>query len=470
MSALAICEQYGLFFIFARQGMETARPEPTAVEDPSGAVAAELRRQRLALTLSVVMFMWGLIAGGCAAFWIVARWQSDPQVVSRAPTPQAMAGGVEQLRTAGTIFFTDQEGRLLQQRADGQQRKLLGMGRELAGSPRPPPLHRRIGTAAGFLSGPTGGRSVMVAPDGESFAAIAPDGGAVAGQLSRASVQRLLPPGWEAADLPKTSADGSLRGVCGFSFDARGAPGLKSVRSWAFDPSGRTLASLPGCLYDVAADGSAVLAADPKEGRRVGPLRVRSEERRSVESLPGDFTRGLRLWRPDGGTRRVLGFSELQKAVAPIGLQDAGKELVIVAASLSPDVRHALVLVGAGLANRSERGPSLATTALLLVDLANEHVELVPSRNTQFAFWLPTGGLVDVDEDGLVTHRLPGQPPMLLHTLDASRSTPVIEASPDGSWIVIADDNWTFVRVDDPSSRVFYKAPGWFAGWGRDTR
>jgi hypothetical protein len=41
-----------------------------------------------------------------------------------------------------------------------------------------------------------------------------------------------------------------------------------------------------------------------------------------------------------------------------------------------------------------------------------------------------------------------------------------IEVSPDGTWLLLAGERWTFVRIDDPSVTVSYRAPGRFAGWG----
>ena len=111
-------------------------------------------RRRLALVVPAVAVVCGLVAGGLAGERVVGRRRAA--VIARpagaAVAPRGTIGPVEQLRGAGILLFTDQQGRAHAQAADGSGHRLLGQLGDLA--TRRGPSGFEFETAALMLSAP----------------------------------------------------------------------------------------------------------------------------------------------------------------------------------------------------------------------------------------------------------------------------------------------------------------------------
>ncbi len=176
------------------------------------------------------------------------------------------------------MLFTDPQGRVHAQGADGGGHRVLGQLGELA--TRRAPSGFDLEVAAHLLSDPPDGRSAELGPDADLVYLRTADGAAAVGGCQDGSLRRLVPAGWRSPGPPRHAADGSVLGVCGYRLGGDPLPAVTEARSWVLDGSGQRLATLPGCLYDVAADGGSALVADPAEGRRAGPVPGREFLRR----------------------------------------------------------------------------------------------------------------------------------------------------------------------------------------------
>jgi hypothetical protein len=431
---------------------------------PPAALADRGRgRQRLALVVPVVAVTCGLVAGGLVVGRAVAGSRLPPRgPVMAGPLAGRAAGPLEQLRDAGVLFFTDQQGRAFRQTADGRDRRPLGQLKELGGQSTRPFLDQ-LDLAAGLLAFPADRRRAELAPDGDLVYLLQPDGAAAVGRLQDGSVRRLVPAGWRSPTLPRHSADGAVVGACGYRLAGQGFAGVKAARSWILDRDGEELASLPGCLYDLADDGSAALVADPAQGRLAGPV-PDIEYQDFTLGGSDQLTRGLRLWRRGGGFRTVLSFKEVTRAFRAVQPDADPRGLVVVTAALSPDGRKALVRIVDAFGGESPRTGREAE-ALALVDLASGRAEPIPQHLPDLAAWLPTGGYAYTVAAGMATYVARQRPPALLASTVAQEATYVVAASPDGAWLLLGGSVWRFVRVDDPAVQVTYPAPGRFAGW-----
>jgi hypothetical protein len=423
-------------------------------------------RRRVALVVPAVAVVCGLVAGGLAGERVVGRRRvaAVTRPAGTVAAPKGTSGPIEQLRGAGTLLYTDQEGRAHAQAADGSGHRLLGQLAELA--TRRGPSGFDFETAALMLAAAPDDRPADLAPDGDLVYLRTADGAATVGRLADGSLRRLVPAGWKSAGPPRHSVDGGALGVCGFRVGGRPFPGVTAARSWVLDGSGKRLASLPGCLYDVAADGGSALVADPAQGRLAGPVPFGQFQRGPPVGESDQLTRGLRLWRRDGSFRPVLGFAEVVRAFRTVQPGADPDGLVIVTAVLGPDGRQALVrIVDAQAQAGSRTGPEAEVVAL--VDLARGRAEPLPEHVPGWFAFLPTGGLAWTGAAaGTATYLPRGQPPQLLRSGMANDGVYAIVPSPDGAWLLLAGaTTWRFIRADDPSAQVSYPAPGRLATW-----
>jgi len=422
-------------------------------------------RRRLALLVPVVMVTCGLVGGGVTVGRLVAgrRPASGSGPVAAGPLAGRAKGPLEQLRDAGVLFFTDQQGRAFRQTADGRDRRSLGQLKDLAARPDRP-FFDQDDVAASLLAVPADLRQAELAPDGNLVYLLQPDGAAAVGRLQDGSVRRLVPAGWRSPTLPRHSADGAVVGACGYRLAGQAFGGVEDARSWILDGSGAELAALPGCLYDVADDGSTALVADPAQGRVAGPVPAANYQRSPPVRGSDQLTRGLRLWRRSGGFRPVLSFAEATTAFQAVQPEVDPRGLVVVTASLGPDLRQALVRIVDVLADQDPR-TGRESEVLAVVDLASGRAQPIPQHLPGLAAWLPTGGYAYTGGPGLATYVARERPPALLAATLAQEGTYVVAASPDGAWLLLGGSTWRFVRVDDPAVQVSYPAPGRFAGW-----
>jgi hypothetical protein len=421
-------------------------------------------RRRLALVVPAVAVVCGLVAGGLAGDRVVTGRPAGA-VARPAGTwagPAGTSGPVEQLRGAGVLLFTDPQGRVYAQTADGRDRRVLGQLGELAGRRTPPSYE--LESAAELLDAPVDDRAADLAADADRVYLRTADGAAAVGRLGDGSLRRLVPAGWRSPAPPRHAADGSVLGVCGYRLGGRPFPAVTAARSWVLDGSGTRLATLPGCLYDLSADGRSALVADPAEGRRAGPVPGATTQRQPPVGGSDQLTRGLRLWRRDGGFRPVLGFSQVVKAFRTVQPGVDPRGLVIVSALLGPDGHRALVRILDALADVHTRGGPEAEL-LAVVDLDRGRVEPVPEHLPGHFGFLPTGGLVWTGGAGTVTYLPRDRPPQLLRSGLASDGAYAVVPSPDGAWLLLAGASWRFIRADDPSVQVTYPAPGRLASW-----
>ena len=420
-------------------------------------------RRRLALVVPVVAVVFGLVAGGLAGARVVGRRQAGAaRPAATWPGPRGTSGPVEQLRGAGVLLFTDPQGRVHAQGADGRDQRLLGQLGELAA--RRAPSGFDLEEAAHLLAVPPDGRAADLASDADQVYLRTSDGAAAVGRLSDGSLRRLVPSGWESPGPPRHAADGSVLGVCGYRLGGKPFLAVTATTSWILDGSGTRLASMPGCLYDVAADGRSALVADPAEGRRAGPVPFGQFQRGPPVGESDQLTRGLRLWRRDGGFRPVLGFDEVVRAFRTVQPGADPRGLVIVSALLGPDGRQAMVRIVDARADGDVRtGPE--AELLAVVDLERGRAEPVPEHLPDLFTFLPTGGWAWTGGAGLATYLPRDRPPQLLRSGLVNDGVYAIVPSPDGAWLLLAGATWRFVRADDPSVQVSYPAPGRLASW-----
>ena len=432
-------------------------------------------RRRLALVVPAVAVVCGLVAGGLAGERLVggeraravARPAGGGATAAGTGNPSATSGPagptgpLDQLRGTGTLLFTDPQGRAQAQTADRRDHRVLGQLGELA--LRRAPSGRELEAAAQLLAVPPDDRQAELAADGDLVYLRAEDGAAAVGRLADGSVRRLMPAGWRSPGPPRHSADGGMLGVCGFRVGGDPVPAVTEARSWVLDGAGKQLASLPGCLYDVAGDGSSALVADPAEGRRAGPVPGRELARRPSFGASDQLTRGLRLWRREGGFRPVLGFDEAVRAFRTVQPGVDPRGVVILSAVLGPDGRQALVRVADVLADVNPI-TGREVELLVLVDLERGRAEPVPEHMPGWFAFLPTGGLAWTGA-ATATYLPPDRPPQLLRSGIATDSVYAITPSPDGAWLLLAGAVWRFIRADDPSVQVSYPAPGRLAAW-----
>jgi hypothetical protein len=476
-------------------GFSRARTaEPLA----EGLVEPGRGRRRLAVIVPVVAVVCGLVAGGLAGERMVGGERarpvagpaggeataepSDPKgpgdptgtgspagtgnstgpgSSTGAGSPAGPAGPLDQLRGTGTLLFTDPQGRAQAQTADRRDHRVLGQLGELA--LRRAPSGRELEAVAQLLAVPPDDRQAELAADGDLVYLRTEDAAAAVGRLADGSVRRLAPAGWRSPGPPRHSADGGLLGVCGYRLGGDPAPAVAEARSWLLDGSGKQLASLPGCLYDVAGDGRSALVADPAEGRRAGPVPGRGFARRPPFGASDQLTRGLRLWRRDGRFRPVLGFDDLVRAFRTVQPGVDPRGVVILSAMLGPDGRQALVRAADVLADVIPR-TGREVELLILVDLERGRAEPVPEHMPGLFAFLPTGGLAWTGA-ATATYLPPDRPPQLLRSGIANESLYAIVPSPDGAWLLLAGAVWRFIRADDPSVQVSYPAPGRLAAW-----
>jgi hypothetical protein len=425
-------------------------------------------RRRLALAVPAVAVACGLVAGGLAGARVAGRRPAAPRVAAADPGPLAgrASGPVEQLRGAGTLLFIDAQGRVHAQTADGRDHRVLGQLGELAArASGSAPTGLDPDEAGWRLAIPQDDRPAELAADGDTLYLRTADGAAATGRLVDGSVRRLTPAGWRSTGPPRRSADGGVLGVCGYRLGAAPYPGVTAARSWVFDGIGRRLATLPGCLYDVAADGGSALVADPAEGHRAGPVPAGEFRRGPPVGGSDQLTRGLRLWRRgDGGFRPVLGFADVVRVFRTVQPGVDPRGLVIVSAVLGPDGRRALVRIVDALADVSPR-TGREVEVLALLDLKRGRAEPVPEHLPAYFAFLPTGGWVLTGGAGTATYRPPDRPPQLLRSGIANDGVYAVVAGPDGAWVLLAGATWRFIRADDPSVQVSYPAPGRLAAW-----
>ena len=441
---------------------------------PEPLVEAGQGRRRAALAVTVVAVVVGLVAGGVAGERVVGRRQAARGATTGAEDvagagaagawagPRGTAGPIEQLRGAGVLLFTDPEGRAHARAADGRDHRVLGQLGELAN--RRGPSAFDVEEAASWLAAPPDGRAVELGTDADQVYLRTEDGAAAVGRLVDGSVRRLTPAGWRSPMAPRHSADGSVLGVCGYRLGGEALPAVTEATSWVLDGSGTRLATLPGCLYDVAADGGSALVADPAQGRLAGPVPGGQFFGRPPMGRSDQLTRGLRLWRRDGGFRPVLGFDGVVRVFRTVQPGAGPSGLVIVAAVLATDGRQALVHIADTMAEGDPRtGPE--REVLALVDLERGRAEPIPEHLPAWFTFLPTGGLVWTGGAGTATYLPRDRPPQLLRSGIANDGVYAVVPSPDGAWLLLAGATWRFVRADDPSVQISYPAPGRLATW-----
>jgi hypothetical protein len=431
---------------------------------PEPLVEAGQGRRRAALAVTVVAVVAGLVAGGVAGARVVGRRPSAATKGAAAAWagPKGTAGPIDQLEGAGVLLFTDPQGWAHAQAADGRDHRVLGQLGELAN--RPPASGLNMDEAGAWLAAPPDGRAAELGPDADQVYLRTTDGAAAVGRLADGSVRRLVPAGWRSPMPPRHSADGKVLGVCGYRLGGDPLPAVTEAASWVLDGSGAKLATLPGCLYDVAADGGSALVADPAQGRLAGPVPGGQFLRRLPMGRSDQLTRGLRLWRRDGGFRPVLGFDDVVRLFRTVQPGADPRGLVIVTAVLGPDGRQAVVRIADTLADVDPRtGPEVELLAL--VDLERGRAEPIPEHLPAWFSFLPTGGLVWTGGAGLATYLPPDRPPQLLRAGIANDGVYAVVPSPDGAWLLLAGATWRFVRADDPSVQVSYPAPGRVATW-----
>jgi len=404
--------------------------------------------RRTAVVVPVVLLLLGLASGGFVG------WRAVTGRTVRAPAPPAAPplavksaeGPIEELQGLGELAWIGDQGVVRAVTSDGRAQRTLGRAKGLSVDPE---------TNPGFASGP--GRA-MVSPDGAVAYGYLADGSPVAVRLADGQVRRLSPPGTVAAAPTRQSADGAVVAVCAGK-RGRGPGQVEGGETTLLDPGGRQLASLPGCALDLARDGQAALVP-----------------------AAGGAERGLRLWRRSGGYQTVLGADAVAAAARMVEFDADPGGYGVGTAWLSPDGRRALVNVYRNVHRESQSVFWSQGAALLLVDLTSRQWQAIPVElpGALPVVWGPAGGFAHAqtfDAGTLTTwwFRPAGRPtvsyvpakgrPVLL---EAGRRHDHLRMafSPDGDWLLFPDSgNWTFVRVDDPSTRVSYAAPGDFAGW-----
>ena len=407
-----------------------------------------------AVGVPVLLLVAGLALGGTAGWRsVTGRAAAAPGAPVGPPLlVRSVEGPIEELRGQGEIAYAGADGVIAALTPDGRARRALGRATKLRGKP------------AGAAFEP-GGTLPMVSADGAVAYGYLDDGSPASVRLADARMLRLSPPGTVAATAIRQSADGAVVAVC--TGKRRGETEVDSPVTSIAERDGRQLASFPGCLLDLARDGRAALVPeDPAgaSGTHQGPVR------------------GVRLWRRSGSYRPVLSPAAAVEAASLVDPTAKSGNVVVDGAWLAPDARRALVRVAV-----ADPPPPVggwrSGPALVLVDLASRHWELVPSEaptSTGPVLWAPNGAFAHAlppdswDPSGanlLVTYAPPVGTPTLLEVSHRTDSRMVF--SPDGAWLLLhGGGQWMFIRVEDPSLRVTYVAPGEFAGWlpGQATR
>ncbi|HEV8652607.1 MAG TPA: hypothetical protein VG276_25285 [Actinomycetes bacterium] len=432
-----------------RPGRQRERAAPAGV--PGG--------HRAAVVVPVVLLLLGLAAGG------VTGWRSVTGRTVRAPTPPAppplavsgAEGPIEQLRGLGELAWMDDGGVVRAVTSDGRAQRTLGRADQLTADPETNP------------SSASGQGRAMMSPDGAIVYGYLADGSPVAVRLVEGQVRRLSPPGTVAAAPTRQSADGAMVAVCagepgsgpgrveratGEAARSTGPGPTGGGETTLLDPGGRQLASLPDCALDLARDGQAALVPEA-----------------------GGADRGLRLWHRSGGYRNVLGADAVAAAARTVEFDADPGDFAVGNAWLSPDGRQALVSIHPKMHRQSQDVFWRQGAALLLVDLSSRRWQAIPVElpGAYPVVWGPAGGYAYAQTFETGTFRVTGRPtvsyvpakgrPVLLEA-GRRHDNLRIEFSPDGDWLLFPDSgNWTFVRVDDPSTRVSYAAPGDFVGW-----
>ena len=414
--------------------------------------------RRLANLVVVVGLAAGLTAGGLFG----ARAASRPGAGHKRVTAPKLAlvdarGPVAELAGLTPMFAVDDRGGTFELRADGTRRERVGGLADLA--PRGTTQDDRLFTAGQLAVGPSPG-AVQVPPGADRAYLTLPDGTSAVERFADPRPRRLVPEGWEQAGGVLLSRDGATVAICGFRRDADSV--IDQVRTWITDGDGRSVATLPGCVYDLTSDGSAALVSDPAASPQ------RHSGLSAAASITRSLTRGLRLWRRSGGFQPVLRRAELLRAYRQVQPEADLTGVAVISAELSPDRRHALVLAESVLDAFDPNAQSGQVTALLMVDLGSGHAELLPVMFPSSGPWVPTGGYITSGPSDTIAFVPPGSsaPTLLRAVLPTDGAISAVEVSPDGAWLLLAGERWTFVRIDDPSVTVSYRAPGRFAGWG----
>jgi hypothetical protein len=414
----------------------------------------------------VVAVLIGLVAGGVLGSRGAAlRPVSGDRTASRPPPLRDVRGELGDLAGLNPIYWLDDRGGAWRQRADGGRRERLGLLADLAVR-RSPDLE---GLDPLVIGGPATPGSGTVGPNGDRVYLALGDSAPAVERFADARPRRLIPDGWRAAGSWRLSRDGSTVAACGYTVDRSGST-IDQVRTWIADADGRAVATLPGCVYDVSADGSSALVSDPAAARAGGPL----PEVQGTFAFQGKqqasrgVTRGLRLWRRAGGFQPVLGRAELLRVFRQVQPEVDPDGVAIVAGSLSPDGGRALVLAE-DLLTVFEDGSQ--SSALLLVDLRSQRAQLLPATFPGLGTWVPTGGYLTFGPSETILLTRPGSSqPTVLDVIGPDDSGfQSLDVSPDGDWLLLAGERWTFIRIDDPAVRVSYRAPGRFAGWAPGT-
>lgn len=403
--------------------------------------------RRTVVVVPVVLLLLGLAAGG-AAGWRSVTGRTVPAPAPPAPPPLAVRGAegpIEQLKGLGELAWMDSSGVVRAVTPDGRAQRTLGRADQLSGDPEANPSF-------------AGGRGrAMTSPDGAAVYGYLADGSPVAVRLADNQERRLSPPGTVAAAPTRLSADGAVVAVCA-GRRGKGPGQIEGEQTMLLDPGGRQLASQPGCTLDLARDGQSALFPSPG----------------------GDP--GMRLWSRSGGYRDVLGADAVAAAARTVEFDADPDGYAVGDAWLAPDGRQALVSIYPKVHREAQNVFWRQGAALLLVDLTSRRWQAIPVElpGAYPVVWGPAGGFAyaqTFDTGTLQTpwFRVTGRPtvshvpakgrPVLLEA-GRRHDNLRIEFSPDGDWLLFPDSgNWTFVRVDDPSTRVSYAAPGDFVGW-----
>jgi hypothetical protein len=409
-----------------------------------------------AVAIPALLLVVGLALGGTAGWRsVTGRTVAAPGATAPPLLVRSVEGPIGELAGEGEIAYVGTDGMVAALTPDGRARRTLGRAGQLRGRP--------VGTD---LDG--GDPLATVSADGAVAYGYLDDGSPASVRLADASVRRLSAPGTVAATAIRQSADGAVVAVC--TGKRHGEAGVDHPVTAITGRDGHQLASFPGCLLDLARDGHAALVPDGPSGSHQGPAR------------------GVRLWLRSGSHRPVLPPSAAVEATSLVDPTATPANVVVDGAWLAPDARRALVRVAVA-SERPPVGGWRPGPALVLVDLASRRWELVPSEapssrpslwptnaaapTTGPVVWAPNGAFAHAlppdlrDPSGanlLVTYAPPAGTPTLLEVSDRTDSRMVF--SPDGAWLLLhGGGKWVFIRVEDPSLRVSYVAPGEFAGW-----
>lgn len=416
----------------------------------------------------VAALVVGLVAGG-----VLGSRGAALRPVRGADRPAAkptvvrdVRGPIGDLAGLNPVYALDDRGAAWRLNADGSGRDRIGQLADLAAR-RSPDLSGFDPLVIGGLA-PAG--SGTVGPNADRVYLALRDSAPAVERFADARPRRLIPDGWRPAGPWRLSRDGSTAAACGYQLDRTNST-IDQVRSWISDADGQQVATLPGCIYDLAADGSSALVSDPAATAAGGPVPERSRlfAFQGTQSGSRGVTRGLRLWRRSGGFQPVLAPAEVLRVFRQVQPEADRRGLAIVDGSLSPDGSRALVLVQDLLKSFDDNAGE--TFALLLVDLRSRRAGLLPARDPSLALWVPTGGYLTFGPSSTILLTRPGSSmPTVVYAFGPDeRGFDTIDVSPDGDWLLLTGERWTFIRIDDPAVRVSYRSPGRFAGWAPGT-